>query len=421
MKVTVPKDNVNDDEVIVREINFKSTEKIMKGDHILDLETSKTAIEILSPCDGYLHLSVKEGDEIKIGSLLFEVTDDVNVIKDQASNNENLEDKANEYIFSKEAKSKINELGLTNYSFPSKMVTLDDVLNFVGESNEIKSNKHSKSINKTNTSEALIYKDTTPPKIEYEKNKFSLRKRSEIRNLSLNGNLSTQSLISVTIKTVPERPYKVPFIFKNSISDLIVYEGSRLLSEFPELNSFYLNEKEFGTYTSINAGFSFDNSSNLKVLSIKDADKLSLQEVQNKIISLLELYESNEPIEDALLTSSTFTISDLCNTKSSFMQPLVSKNQSSIIGITKQDNSYQIFLGFDHKVTSGLYVSRFLEKLKENVESHFYKDDISQYLKCDKCEMTGSEAKKLGNSGFIKILGFDGVEKNICENCFHGI
>ena len=148
----------------------------MKGDHILDLETSKTAIEILSPCDGYLHLSVKEGDEIKIGSLLFEVTDNVNVIKDQASNNENLEDKANEYIFSKEAKSKINELGLTNYSFPSKMVTLDDVLNFVGESNEIKSNKHSKSINKTNTSEALIYKDTTPPKIEYEKNKFSLRK-----------------------------------------------------------------------------------------------------------------------------------------------------------------------------------------------------------------------------------------------------
>ena len=35
----------------------------------------------------------------------------------------------------------------------------------------------------------------------------------------------------------------------------------------------------------------------------------------------------------------------------------------------------------------------------------------SQYLKCDKCEMTGSEAKKLGNSGFIKILGFDGREK----------
>ncbi|MDB9859522.1 2-oxo acid dehydrogenase subunit E2 [Gammaproteobacteria bacterium] len=425
MIVIVPKENVNDDEVIVQSINFKSKDKVKKGDHIIDLETSKTAIEIESPCDGFLDIKVSEGDEISVGSVLFEVLESLDELK-QNENNITTDNKSatndgesKNYIFTKDAKNKIDELGLKDYSFDKKMVTLDDVLNFSNDKIDLNKNKFSdqKSIIKTPIVNESIQ---PPPNISFELKKHTLRKRSEIKNLSSNGNASTQSIIGITINTLPNRSYEVPFIFKDSIADLVTYEGSKLLKKYTQLNSFYINEKEYGEYNHINAGFSFDNDSNLKVLSIKEADKLSLDVIQNEVVRLLELYESNETIDEETLTSSTFTISDLSNTEASYMMPLVSKNQSSIIGITKVGNLFNIYIGFDHKITSGLYVSKYLGELKESIESHFYNENSIDYLFCSKCEMSAHESKSLGSTGFIKMIGFDGSELNVCENCFNG-
>lgn len=421
MKVIVPKENVNDEEVIIQKINFKPNDKLKKGDHVMDLETSKTAIEIISPCDGFLHLNVCENDEIPVGSLLFEVLESLGDARSEDEKPLSQSNTNKNYIFTKDAKEKIVELGITSYSFDKKMVTLDDVLKYVDFASSSKKPKlETKLSNKEYQDRNHVSSEKLESNVDFEIKKHTLRKRSEIKNLSCNGNTSTQSIIGITINALPNRSYDVPYLFKDSIADLVTYEGSKLLKEFPELNSFYINEKEFGQYNNINAGFSFDNNSNLKVLSIENADSSSLVSTQNEIIRLLELYESNKTIDEKTLTSSTFTISDLSNTKASYMMPLVSNNQSSIIGITKNINSYSIYIGFDHKVTSGLYVSRYLEKLKSNIESHFYNEDLINYLKCDKCEMSGIEAKRLGHSGFISIKAFDGKDIKICENCFYG-
>lgn len=427
MKVIVPKENVNDEEVVVQSINFKSRDKVKKGDHVMDLETSKTAIEIESPCDGFIDIKVSEGDEISVGSILFEVLESLDEIK-QNKNNITTNNKSttnnNEsknYIFTKDAKNKIDEIDLKDYSFDKKMVTLDDVLNFINNDKVEDLNENQFSDQKSTIKTPIANESIQPsPNISFELKKHTLRKRSEIKNLSSNGNASTQSIVGITVNTLPSRSYKVPFIFKDSIADLVTYEGSKLLKKYTQLNSFHINEKEYGEYNHVNAGFSFDNDSNLKVFSIKDADKLSLDEIQNEVVRLLELYESNGTVDEETLTSSTFTISDLSNTEASFMMPLVSKNQSSIIGITKVGNLFNIYIGFDHKVTSGLYVSKYLKELKENIESHFYNENSINYLFCSKCEMSAREAKSLGNKGFVKMVGFDGSELNICENCFHG-
>ncbi len=426
MIVIVPKENVNDEEVVVQSINFKSKDKVKKGDHVIDLETSKTSIEIESPCDGFIDIKVCEGDEIAVGSVLFEVLESLDELKKNKSNittnnkSTTNDDESKNYIFTKDAKNKIDEIGLKDYSFDKKMVTLDDVLNFISNDKVEDLNENQSSDQKRTIKTPIVNQSTKPsPNISFELKKHTLRKRSEIKNLSSNGNASTQSIVGITINTLPSRSYKVPYIFKDSIADLVTYEGSKLLKKYTQLNSFYINEKEYGEYNHVNAGFSFDNDSNLKVFSIKEADKLSLDEIQNEVVSLLELYESNGTVDEETLTSSTFTISDLSNTEASFMMPLVSKNQSSIIGITKVGNLFNIYVGFDHKVTSGLYVSKYLKELKENIESHFDKNSIN-YLFCSKCEMSAHEAKSLNNKGFIKMVDFDGSELNICENCFYG-
>ena len=427
MIVIVPKENVNDEEVVVQSINFKSKDKVKKGDHVIDLETSKTAIEIESPCDGFVDIKVSEGDEISVGSVLFEVLESLDELKKnkdtKATNNKSAtnDSESKNYIFTKDAKNKIDEIGLKDYSFDKKMVTLDDVLNFINNDKVEDLNKNKFSDQKTIKKTPIVNESIQSlPHNNFELKKHTLRKRSEIKNLSSNGNASTQSIVGITINTLPNRSYEVPFIFKDSIADLVTYEGSKLLKKYTQLNSFYINEKEYGEYNHVNAGFSFDNDSNLKVFSVKEADKLSLDEIQNEVVRLLELYESNGTVDEETLTSSTFTISDLSNTEASFMMPLVSKNQSSIIGITKVGNLFNVYIGFDHKVTSGLYVSKYLKELKENIESHFYNENSINFLFCSKCEMSAHEAKKLNNKGFIKMVGFDGSELNICENCFHG-
>ena len=137
MKVIVPKENVNDEEVIIQKINFKPNDKLKKGDHVMDLETSKTAIEIISPCDGFLHLNVYENGEIPVGSLLFEVLESLGDARSEDENPLSQSNTNKNYIFTKDAKEKIVELGITSYSFDKKMVTLDDVLKYVDFDNTL--------------------------------------------------------------------------------------------------------------------------------------------------------------------------------------------------------------------------------------------------------------------------------------------
>ena len=49
-------------------------------------------------------------------------------------------------------------------------------------------------------------------------------------------------------------------------------------------------------------------------------------------------------------------------------------------------------ISFDHKVSSGLYVSNFLQELKDNVEAHLWRRYL-KHIKCSRCEITLEEAK----------------------------
>jgi hypothetical protein len=115
----------------------------------------------------------------------------------------------------------------------------------------------------------------------------------------------------------------------------------------------------------VNFGISFDSGNNLKVLSLKDADKLTLPETHSEVSKLLDLYESGKQIPIDLLTSSTVTISDLSKTKASYMRPLLNGFQGLILGVVRSKNNlFEIYATFDHRISSGLTVARFLEELK---------------------------------------------------------
>ena len=111
MKVFVDRDTINDDVVLVIEIYKTHNSTVKTDDEVVTVETSKTTIDIISPCDGTLSIDINVGDEIEVGDLLFQVLNDEEM---ESSENKKAEKNEEEkslsaHIFSKEAEKKIKE------------------------------------------------------------------------------------------------------------------------------------------------------------------------------------------------------------------------------------------------------------------------------------------------------------------------
>lgn len=407
IEVLVPRENVNDDSVVVRAIHVKSGDFVNKGQLILEIETSKTSIDIESPDAGLVSHNLEVGAEVDIGSLLFCVGSLESLTK-VIKGVEQIPHQSSVVKISKAAAKRAKELNVDVTNLGGEWISTDDVERKAGFS-------------KTKINAEDDINDARSFSVPLKKEFFSKRKRAEIKNLQLGNYQSKSSTIGINITVPAQRIVPPPFLFQNSISDLIAYEGSRLLRKYPELNSVFIDSKTWGKYSEVNFGWSFDSGANLKVLAIKSSDKISLTELQNEIIRMLDLYESNQNIPIELLTSSTITISDLSKTDAVFMLPLINGFQSLILGVVKQkDNSFSIYATFDHRVSEGLRVTNFLSELKSRIHSYFVDANGIASIVCYACEKTMAEETSLGNRGFIKITLPNGEESNLCHNCFCG-
>lgn len=253
--------------------------------------------------------------------------------------------------------------------------------------------------------------------------KILTTKKVQARGKSLQAwqHQSISSTIGIDIEVPGNRVVEPPNFFRGGISDLIVYEGSKLLKKFPKLNSSYINTKTIGLYEKINFGWSFYDGENLKVLTIKGSDQLSLIEIQGEVGRLLDINESNKNISMDALSASTITISDLSETKASFVLPRISGPQSMALGVVRRSiNNFSLFATFDYRVSEDTDVTNFLTELKLRIFSHFLDGNGMAPIVCHVCEKSIAEEIALRHKGFIKITLANGKDTNICRNCFDG-
>ena len=412
IEIFVPRENVNDDTIVVRAVHFVSGTQVNKGQQIVEIETSKTAIDIESPADGVLFHNLEPGEEILVGGRLFSIgtPDSKGIISNSVEQQSMLNSGV---IVSKAAEKRAGELGVKLSDFDSGWITASDV--------ERKSGLMGAHLPRLNETPIEKNPDPVTFAVPVKNIAISKRKQSEIKSLQVGNHHATSSTIGIDIKVSGARLVEPPFLFKDSISDLIVFEASRLLRSYPQLNAVYMNSKTVGEYERVNFGWSFDDGSNLKVLAIKDSDKMSLVEIHAEVDRLLDLYESRGPIPTDILITSTVTVSDLSRTDTAFMLPLINGRQSLILGIvSRQKNSFSVFATFDHRISEGLTVSRFLENLKERVLSYYASTIAAVNLKCCACEKPMAEELSLGYRGFTKITLPNGEDDMLCRVCFEG-
>ena len=77
MELRIEKINVSDDKFLVTSLYVKSGDKVSKGDLIYSIESSKAAVDVEAPCDGYVYFAdgVEEFSEYPANFLIAKIVD----------------------------------------------------------------------------------------------------------------------------------------------------------------------------------------------------------------------------------------------------------------------------------------------------------------------------------------------------------
>lgn len=422
-QIRVPHESVNDEFLNVIRLPFKTGDKINPSDVVIDLETSKANISLEAEVNGFIKYLCKESDEVKINSLIIEIFDNADEcfqVKQElqetfskVKENDIAQIAIGETIFSQKAIELIEKHGLNKSLFTGKdLINANDVLAILNPDEQLAQNKK---IGSLTFSENIDLSNITRKKI-------SKQKKREIEYLSIIQSAGLTSSVSVLINTngiMPSIKNQLKY-FKDSILPITLYEVSKLLLKYSELNAFY-NDNEIFYYNQINIGIAIDINDGLKTVNLRNVNELSVGSIEETLYSLANKYVDKK-LEIKDLSDITFTITDLSAENVHSFLPLINKNNSAILGINTADTKGNLILSvtFDHRVTEGKRVANFLNELKARLES--YKNTNVPNIEgitCFKC------LKKLSadfsNFGFLKVIDKNGQEKYLCQTCFKGL
>ncbi|MBG0765039.1 MAG: 2-oxo acid dehydrogenase subunit E2 [Tissierellales bacterium] len=169
-------------------------------------------------------------------------------------------------------------------------------------------------------------------------------------------------------------------IKKITYTDIIVKIVSRVLLEFPILNSSVDGDEIIKrNYTNIGVAVALDEG--LIVPVVKYANIKGLKTISDDIKELADKARSNTLQPDEM-SGGTFTVSNLGMFNIEFFTPIINQPEVAILGINtiketavKVDGELQFIpmmtlsLTADHRVVDGSVAAQFLNRLKEYIEN----------------------------------------------------
>ena len=422
-EIKVPLISVNDTSLTVIEKNFSNGDAVKMGEVILVFESSKIAYDVEVEADGYIQYLCEIGNDYNINEVVALISDTKpeisNFVENEVSEkNKTIPGKGNGWegktIFSEPALILMSRNDIVENTFKGKdFVNANDVKAFLGLTPV---NDQSKSLLKNRVyQKQTLFPD--PSKVIVEK--LSAGKKREIQYLSAVQSEGLTSTVNTFIETdgIFIHLNQSLKALKNSLLPVTVYEISRLLKKYRELNACFSGDG-ISYYREVQIGFAIDIDKGLKVLKIPADSNQTIGKVEEAILDL-----SGKYLDDLLsagdLYNITFTITDLSAESVAFFRPLVNSMNSAILAISSIDEKLNrcIFsVTFDHRVTEGKLVARFLKELKERLES--YRSKQLDQVTCFKCLKTLEE--DLADVGFAQCITPKGEQAYICQSCLKG-
>ena len=374
----------------------KDNEVVSKGDVIIELDTDKVSLEIVSPSDGQIQKILKqEGEIVKVGDILGTIDDSQysSGKKDSANQNEKSpNDKDDEPQKKLSANQEINitpvakkiaekeNINLENITGtgPNGKITKEDLIS--SSKNEIKEIQDSVKITKDQNNNI---KDEEIVKLS--RRRITIAKRlkdvqSETVMTTTYNEVDLSSVIAIRKK------YQDQFIKKHNTKlgfmSFFVKASVNSLQSFPHLNA-ELHQDELIVKRYYDIGIAVATDEGLVVPVLRSADKLSSAEIEQGIAELATK-SRDKKITLQELQGGTFSITNGGVFGSLMSTPLLNPPQVGILGMHKIMEKpiavdgevvvrpvMMLAVTYDHRIIDGAMAVQFLVRIKNLLEDPY--------------------------------------------------
>lgn len=207
---------------------------------------------------------------------------------------------------------------------------------------------------------------------------------------------TTAERVSLSARTAPHSTITMEVDMTNaarlheqtqaSYTDMLVKATAQALREHPIINS-TLEGEQIKIFEDINVGIAVATDKGLVVTVIREADKKSLNEISSTLKELVKKAREGRLAKEDV-TGGTFTITNLGMYGVDVFIPIINPPETAILGVgrvtekpsvvnktVKVRPAMNLSLAFDHRVVDGALTARFLQRVKQILESTLFEED----------------------------------------------
>ena len=362
---------------------------------ICELETDKASQELFAEAAGNITHKVSEGDNLEIGALIAEIDDSVAEPASEAVTENKVSPEPDAKQESKVAVSNSDNYATGHPSPAAAKVLAEkgiDVANVKGtgvdgritKEDALAAKKETKESKKVNTVDvsANLSETRQESRLKMSRMRQTIAKRLvAVKNET--AMLTTFNEVDMTEIMSIRKKYKEIFKEKHNIGlgfmSFFTKAVCLAAKEFPAVNGKIVGD-EIITYNYCDIGIAVSTSKGLVVPVIRDADKMTLAQIEKAIMAYaLKARENKIALED--MQGGTFTITNGGVFGSMLSTPIINGDQSAILGmhnIVQRPMAVNgnveirpimyLAVSYDHRIVDGKESVSFLYKVKELLE-----------------------------------------------------
>jgi pyruvate/2-oxoglutarate dehydrogenase complex dihydrolipoamide acyltransferase (E2) component len=345
----VHRENPNDEFVIVASHSKKSGSEVKAKEIVCSLEATKNAYDVEAPQDGYLFFKHQEGDRVEIGDILFAISSN----KDFTFTEVTKTDHSQSGRMTRKAQKIIDEFGIDGSVFlnSDSRVGEKEVRDYIEKNNLV---------SKSSQSNEIL------PDAHFIDEEPSPTKAFEIHYLKQSSDVIYSKVVrEISFELVEKIQHSHP---GTTLGEIIAFATISAIKKYPYVNSCYTKNK-IRKYSDYNLGLAINIGKGLKVPVVKNISSLSLGDISRSFKDLAMNYVRDE-LKGSDLTGGTFTMTDLSSLGVKDFMPVVNKDQGAILGVCAPSafsKSFNIILGFDHRIIDGMYAAQFLKEIETSL------------------------------------------------------
>jgi len=356
--ILIPREFPQDETVRVAALCVGQGGAVAAGETVLEVEYSKAAVELASPSAGFARLLCAEGDELPVGALAAEIyptAAEALAVSEAAPAPDTASDTAPgaaPYL-----SAKAEDLARLRGLDTGPLASLGLV--------------RSADLSVPAVPPLSAPQPTSAPAASWPEAEAAPLPRAKLAEMAALG--AGQNAFASAVEVLVRLPGQGDQAALGGLRSLFVptllVRLCGLLRQHPDLNGYYADGAAH-RYRAVNLGYALDLGRGLRIAALGDLGAASPLAVRDLLMDRLRAYMRDQ-LSPAEMTGATFTVSDLSGERVDAFVPLINAGQSGILGICSPDASglARLVLRFDHRLLEGRAAARFLNALKQSVES----------------------------------------------------